>query len=89
MALEHCQDLKINNATPRHTRSLSTRWIAIEKLFSLRLGQQFQALAEEVAGRFWQDGDWVLMGFDGSRVTTPRTVSNEREFCAPNYGKGQ
>ena len=31
----------------------------------------------------------MLMGFDGSRVTTPRTVSNEKEFCASNYGHGQ
>ena len=29
------------------------------------------------------------MGFDGSRTTTPRTVSNEREFCAANYGQGK
>jgi hypothetical protein len=27
------------------------------------------------------------MGFDGSRATTPRTASNEKAFCAPNYGK--
>jgi hypothetical protein len=53
------------------------------------LGQRFRALAEEVAGRFWRDGDWLLIGFDGSRATTPRTVSNEKAFCAPNYGKGK
>jgi hypothetical protein len=56
--------------------------------FSIRLRERFQTLAEEVAGRFWRDGDWVLMGFDGSRTTTPRTVANEEEFCAPNYGNG-
>jgi hypothetical protein len=32
---------------------------------------------------------WVLIGFDGSRTTAPRTISNERAFCAPNYGKSQ
>jgi hypothetical protein len=53
------------------------------------LGRQLHALAEEVAGPFWRDGKWVLMGFDGSRATTPRTVSNEKEFCAPDYGKGK
>jgi hypothetical protein len=56
--------------------------------FDLRLRQQFQTLAEEVAGRFWRDSGWVLIGFDGSRTSTPRTVSNEREFCATNYGHG-
>jgi hypothetical protein len=29
------------------------------------------------------------MGFDGSRATTPRTLSNEKAFCAPNYGVGK
>jgi hypothetical protein len=46
-------------------------------------------LAEEVAGPFWRDSGWVLIGFDGSRACTPRTVSNEREFCATNYGHGK
>jgi hypothetical protein len=88
VALEHCQDLKINGAAKTYTAFVNAL-DRYRKTFSLRLGQQFQALGEEVAGRFWQDGDWVLMGFDGSRVTTPRTVSNETEFCAPNYGQGQ
>lgn len=47
-----------------------------------------QALAEEVGGRFFRIDGWVLMGIDGSRATAPRTVSNERAFCAPNYGHG-
>jgi len=88
VALEHCQDLKIDN-TPKTYSAFVNALDRYRAIFNLRLGQQFQSLAEEVAGRFWQDGDWVLMGFDGSRVTTPRTVSNEREFCAPNYGQGQ
>jgi hypothetical protein len=46
-------------------------------------------LAEEIGGRFWRDKGWVLLGFDGSRATTPRTVSNETAFCAPNYGQGK
>jgi hypothetical protein len=59
------------------------------EIFTPRLRQHFQALSEEWAGRFWRDDDWVLMGFDGSRATTPRTVSNEKAFCAPNYGGGK
>lgn len=91
MTLENCEELKLNNVANTFTVFIN----ALERyreVFSLRLGQRlgqhFQALAEEVAGRFWQEGDWVLMGFDGSRVTTPRTVSNEQEFCAANYGAG-
>jgi hypothetical protein len=52
------------------------------------LDQRFETLAEHVGGRFWRDHDWVLMGFDGSRVSVPRTVSNEQAFCAANYGHG-
>jgi hypothetical protein len=88
MTLEVCEDLKIENAAKTYTAFIN----ALDRYrgtFSLRLGQQFQALAEEAAGRFWRDSDWVLMGFDGSRVRIPRTVSNEKEFCAPNYGNGK
>lgn len=53
------------------------------------LDQRFQTLVEQVGGRFWRDDDWVLMGFDGSRASTPRTVSNERAFCAPHHGQGK
>ncbi len=52
------------------------------------LRQRCQVLAELVGGRFFRSGEWVLIGIDGSRATTPRTVSNERAFCAPNYGHG-
>jgi len=44
---------------------------------------------EEIAGRFWSVGDWVPIAFDGSRSTAPRSESNERTLCAPNYGNGQ
>ncbi|MBW2161818.1 MAG: transposase [Deltaproteobacteria bacterium] len=88
MTLEACEDLKIENAAKTYTAFINAL-DRYRETFGLRLGRQFQALAEEVAGRFWRDRDWVLMGFDGSRVTIPRTVSNEKEFCAPNYGKGK
>ena len=88
MALEVREELKIDNAAKTYTAFINAL-DRYRETFSLRLGRQFQALAEEVGGRFWRDGDWVLMGFDGSRVTLPRTVSNEKEFCAPNYGKGK
>jgi hypothetical protein len=87
MTLEACEDLRIKNAARTYTAFVNAL-DRYRETFSLRLGRQFQALAEELAGRFWRDSNWVLMGFDGSRVTTPRTLSNEQEFCAPNYGKG-
>jgi hypothetical protein len=59
-----------------------------DNLWMQRLRQRIQILAQQVGGRFFRNGDWVLIGFDGSRATTPRTVSNERAFCAPNYGHG-
>ena len=86
--LEDCEDLKIEGAAKTYGAFINglDRY---RETFSLRLGRQLQALAKCVAGRFWQDNNWVLMGFDGSRVTTPRTTSNEKEFCAPTYGSGK
>ena len=88
MTLENCEDLKIDNAAKTYTAFINAL-DRYREVFSLHLRQRYQALAAEVAGRFGQEGDWVLIGFDGSRVTTPRTVSNEKEFCAPNYGDGK
>ena len=88
MMLEVCKHLKIEKGAKTYT-SFVNALDRYRETFSLRLGRQFQALAEEAGGRFWRDSEWVLMGFDGSRVTTPRTVSNEKEFCAPNYGQGK
>jgi len=88
MALEVCEELNLEKVAKTYTGFIN----ALERYretFRLRLGRRFQALAEEVGGRFWRDDGWVLMGFDGSRVTTPRTVSNEQEFCAPDYGEGK
>lgn len=42
----------------------------------------------EIGGRYWRVGVWVLIAFDGSRSTAPRTKSNEAAYCAANYGKG-
>ncbi len=50
---------------------------------------QLQARMKEVGGSLWEIGEWVLIAFDGSRSTAPRTVKNEKAFCAPRYGKGK
>ncbi len=86
-ALEVCGDLNIGTAAKTYT-ALINALDRYRATFSLRLRQHFQFLAEEIGGRFWRDRKWVLIGFDGSRVTTPRTVSNELAFCAPNRGQG-
>ena len=44
---------------------------------------------KEIGGKYWRIEGWVPIAFDGSRSTTPRTVDNERAFCAKNYGQGK
>jgi hypothetical protein len=50
---------------------------------------QFQHLIETTARSYFQIGGWLAIAVDGSRVTTPRTVSNENAFAAKNYGTGK
>lgn len=87
VTLEACEVLGIKKGARTYTAFLDAL-VRYQRVFSDRLRQRFQTLAEQVAGRFWRQDGWVLLAFDGSRATTPRTASNERAFCAPNYGKG-
>jgi hypothetical protein len=86
--IEIGEDLGVRNVAKTYA-SFMDALVRYRKTFSLRLSRQFREISEEVAGRFWRDDEWVLIGFDGSRVTTPRTASNEKAFCAPNYGRGK
>lgn len=54
-----------------------------------RLRVRHQVLAEEIGGKYFRTKNWVLIGFDGSRATAPRTIANEQAFCAANYGHGK
>lgn len=47
------------------------------------------ARMEQIGGEHWRIGGWVLIAFDGSRSSAPRTKSAERAFCAPNFGRGR
>lgn len=47
-----------------------------------------QMLMEKTGGKHWRIGPWLPLAVDGSRVTTPRTVSNEQAFSIKNYGHG-
>jgi Transposase DDE domain len=48
-----------------------------------------QQRMEQIGGKFWRIHGWVLIAFDGSRNTAPRTKSNEDALCAKNYGQGK
>jgi DDE family transposase len=50
------------------------------------LWARMQSLMERHAGEYWRVAGWLPLAVDGSRVSTPRTASNEQAFCAPNYG---
>lgn len=52
------------------------------------LWSRIHQLMQEIGGEHWQIEGWVPIAFDGSRSSAPRTESNEKALCAPNYGKG-
>ena len=85
---EACEELGMQQVAQSYT-SMMNALSRYAHVFAPVLRQRFQALAEEVGGRYFATDDWVLIGFDGSRTTAPRSVSNEQAFCAPNYGQGQ
>lgn len=66
-------------------RALASSLGVLMPVMFLRL----QQLMEEVGGRFWLVSGFVPLAFDGGRNDAARTVSNEAEFCAPNFGKGK
>ncbi len=64
--------------------ALQTWTVTFMSLLQVRLHE----LIEQIGGRHLRVGRWVAIAIDGSRSTTPRTVSNEQAFCAKNYGNG-
>ena len=91
-AFEHtqevCDELGLN-AIAKSYPSMMNSLTRYHEVLVPRLRERFQALAEEVGGRHFETGGWVLIAFDGSRATAPRSVANERAFCAPHYGQGK
>jgi hypothetical protein len=57
--------------------------------FMPRLQIRLHELMQQIGRRHLRVGLWMAIAMDGSRATTPRTVSNEQAFCAQNYGKGK
>lgn len=86
--LEICRDLGSKNMAQTYP-SFMNGLHRYAQIFSARLRKHYQMLAEEVGGRYFRTDGWVLIGFDGSRATAPRTISNEEALCAPNYGHGK
>ena len=88
-AFDHAQEVCEELGWQQTARSYTSLMNALDRydhLWMRALQKRCQALAEEAGGRFFRTDGWVLIGFDGSRTTAPRTISNERAFCAPNYG---
>jgi hypothetical protein len=66
-------------------RALTSWTEQLRPLLWLRL----QQLMEQVAGVYWRRGEFLVLAVDGSRVSVPRTKSNEQAFAAKNYGQGK
>ena len=66
-------------------RAVASSLDVLMPLMFLRL----QELMEEIGGSFWRIEGFVPLAFDGGRNNMARTVSNETEFCAANFGKGK
>jgi Transposase DDE domain len=54
----------------------------------LLLWSRLQLLMEHCGGKHWRIGEFLALAVDGSRVTVPRTKSNEEAFATKNFGFG-
>lgn len=91
-AFEHTQEVCVElglKSTAKSYTSMMDNLARYHELFGSRLRERFQILAKDVGEGYFEAGGWVPIGFDGSRSTAPRSVSNERAFRAPNYGRGK
>ena len=86
--LEICKQMGLKDIAMTYTAFMNalTRY---REILGNRLRLRHQSLAQEIGGRYFRTNKWVLIGFDGSRATAPRSVANEKAFCAPNYGQGK
>lgn len=86
--LEICDKMELTETAKTYTAFMNAL-SRYRHLMTDRLRMQFQDLAEAVGGQYYRTDGWVLIAFDGSRATAPRTQANEKAFCAPNYGSGE
>jgi hypothetical protein len=67
------------------SNALVTWTVAVLPLIQRRL----QSLMEQIGGDYWRVDGWLPLAVDGSRITTPRTQSNEADFSAPRFGQSR
>ncbi|MEM9364642.1 MAG: transposase [Planctomycetota bacterium] len=82
-----CHDIGLKQVANSYTSMMNALTGYGEQL-RVPVRQRLQELAQSVAGKYFRVGKFVPIAFDGSRVTTPRTVSNEEAFSAPHHGQG-
>lgn len=83
-----CGDIGLIKVARSYT-SMMNALIGYGEQLRVPVRNQLHELAQSISGRHFRVGKFVPIAFDGSRLTTPRTVSNEEAFCAPNHGKGK
>lgn len=88
ITMEVCEKLGLSKIAKTYTGFMNAIDRYREIIFN-GLRKQRQALAMLIGGKHFYSNNWVLIGFDGSRATAPRSVANEKAFCAPNYGNGK
>lgn len=86
--LEICEQIGLKDIAMTYTAFMNAigRYRA---LLGDRLRLRQQQLTKEIGGRYFRTNNWVLIAFDGSRSTAPRSAANEKAYCAPNYGHGK
>jgi len=67
-------------------QGLTGALVSVTSTLMPRLWARMQGLMERHGGEHWRINGWLPLAVDGSRVSTPRTATNERAFCAANYG---
>jgi hypothetical protein len=87
-AVEGCR--KVSEPSSLNTyQGFMKAMVTWTSIFISLLCPLLQTRMREIGGKFWRINGWVLIAFDGSRSSAPRTKDNEQSLCAPNYGKGK
>lgn len=86
--LEICEGLGLDKIAKTYTGFMDAL-ARYRKVIDQALRNRLHNLAKEIGGRFYRSNKWLLIGFDGSRVTAPRSTSNELAFSSPTHGKGK
>ena len=53
------------------------------------LARALRRRMRQVARGSWRIGRWLVLAIDGTRISVPRTASNEKAFAAPHFGRGK